>query len=822
MDWNRRHGRIAAAVVLLAASGLLFPGLSSFGIWDPWELGSADLARQLASGEAGTIERPPLANELVARGFAAFGVHEWSGRLPVALAGLLTVALAYLLVARFAGRRAGAWAALVTATTPLFLTNARQMLGVAPALAASAAVFLCASAAVFAPAGLRAPEPRRRLSTGAWLVGLAISVALATRASGVLQGVAPPLLGAAVAVVAKNELRPSWRDPRRTIAAAVVLAAAAIAAGGAAYAVWADYAGFGWWTGGVARGGNPPTWEVAIERLFHSFAPWSALLPLALGRMLIGHPRAAASIERRIGGPRAALTIDHPEENALRLGLVAWVAFGYLAETLFTARYGAATFLPVVGAAAAVALLLRAVERSPRAWWGTGIIGFLFVGLIIRDFGEYPGSPVEGLVAEGLEVPDVFNPAKHWALGFGVFALLLVLGLAADPARARASGQWSVRSLVHELAAPARLIRAQWARGGAFKAWIGALALLLLALLGFGVFSLAVPELLLTNPNITTLHVRIGGYVLALLLPGIVLVIAGGRFALWLFGRLGSYRLVPALVAGLGLGAYVSFGFLPALSSHFSPREVYDAYEDLASEGEPLGEFRVGGRAAAYYATGELVELESQAALIDFLRQDRRVWVSFRADDLAAIDREYRQRTEQHLFVADAHSARMILATNRPLPGMRNHNYLADAILDEPPSPQHPVAINFDNRVELLGIDLDLPHGSYVGPGEAFRITWYFRVNAPVPGGYQPFVHIDGPGERINGDHEPVEGHYPVRLWEPGDIIVDRQELRVPANYRRGDLTIYMGFYSGEQRLEIVSGPEDDVNRARVGIIPVR
>jgi hypothetical protein len=31
-----------------------------------------------------------------------------------------------------------------------------------------------------------------------------------------------------------------------------------------------------------------------------------------------------------------------------------------------------------------------------------------------------------------------------------------------------------------------------------------------------------------------------------------------------------------------------------------------------------------------------------------------------------------------------------------------------------------------------------------------------------------------------------------------------------------------MGFYTGEQRLEIVRGPKDDVNRARVGILPVR
>ena len=61
-----------------------------------------------------------------------------------------------------------------------------------------------------------------------------------------------------------------------------------------------------------------------------------------------------------------------------------------------------------------------------------------------------------------------------------------------------------------------------------------------------------------------------------------------------------------------------------------------------------------------------------------------------------------------------------------------------------------------------------------------------------------------------------------MRLWEVGDIIVDRHEVQVPPNYTRGNLTIYMGFYSGENRLEIVAGPEDDVNRANCGQLPIR
>ena len=825
MEWSRRQGRIAAGAALGIIAVLAFARLNAFGIWDPWELSVADLARQLASGEAEALDRPPLTPWLIARGFTLFGIHEWSGRLPMALSGLGAVALCFWLVSRFAGRRAGTWAALVAGSSPLFLFNARQMLGASPAFLTSGAVFLCAMSAVFLPAAPAAEEKRRKIALGLWLAGLAVSVVLATLASGVLLGVAPPLLAVGVAIAARGELKRPFADARRYYVAGGVLALALVVLVLTGRAIWADYADFGLWTGGVPRGGDPPTWEVGIERIFHGFAPWSALLPLALARLLMGTPNAveqdADRSEPRLLGPiRKTPAISFPEENALRLALVAWVAFGFLAQTLFAARFGPATFLPLVGAAAAVAIVLHDVERTPRGWWGTAVVTFLFVGLIVRDFRAYPAGPIEGLPVDGIEVPEVFNPRYVWAAVLMAFGGLMALGLAADPSSEHRAFRDDARG-VWRLFVPARLIREQWDRGLGFKIWIVVIGLVGLAIFAFGAAAWVAPEAIARPFQMTTLAIRVGRAFL-FILPGIALAIGAVRLLLFLFARLGSYRLLPGIAAGVAVGAYAALVFQPQLSSHFSPREVYDTYNQLASEGEPLGEFRVGGRAAAYYASGEIVELDSQAELIQFLQRDERVWAAFRADDLASIDRDFRRRSGDHVFVADARSARMLLATNRPVEGVENQNYLADAVRDEPPAIQHPVDVSFDDRIELLGIDLDLPHESYVGPGETFTITWYFRVLAPVPGSYQPFVHIDGPGMRINGDHVPVDGRYPVRLWEPGDIVVDRQELTVPANYRRGNLTIYMGFYAGESRLEVKRGPADEEDRARAGVLPIR
>ena len=84
------------------------------------------------------------------------------------------------------------------------------------------------------------------------------------------------------------------------------------------------------------------------------------------------------------------------------------------------------------------------------------------------------------------------------------------------------------------------------------------------------------------------------------------------------------------------------------------------------------------------------------------------------------------------------------------------------------------------------------------------------------------FVHIEGHGLRLNGDHEPVGGEFPTRYWEDGDVVADRQELLVPTNFRPGDYDIYVGWYKGSHRLSVRSGPGDGVDRVRAGVLAVR
>jgi hypothetical protein len=913
-DSSRRAlllSRLAQGSALAVVLAILFGGLSRFGIWDPWELTAADAARHALEGEPLDETQPTMGTRLVALGFRLFDVHEWSGRLPLAVAGLLTLVVATLLVWRIVDRRAGVYAAIALSTSPLFLLNARQMVGSAHEFLATALVFACAFLAVF-PGEEKLAE-RVRLSA---LAGLLPAAWIAAQASGVMLGVAPPLLGVTAIVIARREELVRGTPMARGAAAAVSV----LGVGTALMVVRAiamNAEGYSAWIGGTPHAGTPPTFEVDLEHVFHSAAPWSAVLPMALGLLMT---RAAAGVraaaigeaERKALGYRddadTKTETSEPAEDAatdrewaLGAALVVWAGAGYAAETVFTSRYGTATFLPVVALAGIVAIYLRAVERDGRGSWAAGLVTLLLSALLLRDYRFYPGVPASGLGLSDLVAPEVFNPSRRWAIALLGFGAMAFLGLSTDRTESfdalrsqlslegtrLASLPAPLRYLIGAVRAgvPDGLVRAQWARGFGYRVWIGVIAGALVCFFGFGVLCWTMPDerptgallasggvlnglgllagllslfvgrsdrarfarfrlgarigallmlgfaqgsLVLSSASLSSLGVLVGKALL--FVPfGIVLAIAAVRLLRFAFYSLGENALVPMLVAGLAFGGYVSFGFEPELSTHFSPREIYDTYNALAQDGEPLGEYRVGGRAAAYYAQGPVEEVTDEASAIQFLARPSRVWLAFRADDLASLDRAWRRHSTAdghpggHLFVADARSARVLLATNQPISGRADENYLRDAILDAPPSTmQHEVHCNFDRRVELVGYDLETPRPGVAGPGQAFTVTWYWRAIAPVPAGYQIFLHVDGYGQRLNGDHEPVQGHYPVRLWDEGDIVVDRQEMRVPANFPAGTYQFFIGFYSGESRLEILEGHEDDVNRCIAGPLEVR
>jgi hypothetical protein len=132
--------------------------------------------------------------------------------------------------------------------------------------------------------------------------------------------------------------------------------------------------------------------------------------------------------------------------------------------------------------------------------------------------------------------------------------------------------------------------------------------------------------------------------------------------------------------------------------------------------------------------------------------------------------------------------------------------------LFEIPPLSHPLEADFDQKIKLLGYDLDV---SRVAAGEPARLTLYWQAQAEMPTAYKVFVHLlDSSGQIVTQvDREPQAGQSPTTGWLPGEVVIDN--IKVPATQRMADThTIAIGLYdpASGKRLSVVDG-----NGAMVG-----
>ena len=132
-EGTARSPRLIPLAALGIAALILFPLLGKSGIWDPYELDSAELARRIAVNVWGAreLELPGSLNTLptltdlkmgelpftsMALGFKLLGLHDWTGRLPLALWGFAGAATLYAFFARLVSKKAGLYAAAALVT----------------------------------------------------------------------------------------------------------------------------------------------------------------------------------------------------------------------------------------------------------------------------------------------------------------------------------------------------------------------------------------------------------------------------------------------------------------------------------------------------------------------------------------------------------------------------------------------------------------------------------------------------------------------------------------------------------------------------------
>jgi 4-amino-4-deoxy-L-arabinose transferase-like glycosyltransferase len=804
---------IAALVTLVS---IVLP-LGWSGLWAPHELEVADYSRRIAVAlhgaerlaVPGANNSVPTLAELgkgqlpfssVAVGFQLFGLHDWAGRLPIALWALAGIVATYLLVSRLADRVAAAYAAIALATTPLYFLQARTMLGDGVTLGVLALATSAIGLGVF-----------RRLQGWAsgvgWLLAGLVGLLGGFAARGLLYGVAIPALGVGLAWAI-------WR-----LAGNALPARSNDVAGGLSLGLGVLALGAGMW---VLLGKSPelylevlgasleeasklPTHDAVLHQLGFGLFPWSALSPFAI-----------AAVLGRDAEPDA--------RAALGLALTSVLVVAMAVHGLCAPYMGDVPFVGTFAIAGLIGLALRDAEKPERR---TRLLALGAAALLVVFLVDLRTTPEQSLLPFALDdaaFPESFGQRARAWMKYGTIAclglMLLALGdLVTD------------RELVGEPGSASRrwLAQLRASQGGKLRWVLGALALLL----GVLAFAAQLAARGLNVPFARLLEGRQNLFRLAFLtVPALVL---GPALALLARDAAAAFlRWLPLPRARLGLAAFAGFGlvsslgYYPALAAQLSPRNVFEAFRHQAKPGEPLAVLGQAANVAPYYAGIEVHTPKSARAGLDFLFEapGERRWLVFGSKDLGALNQLYRQHAApaRNLPVLDALSSEVLLASNLLLPGEVDENPLSAWLTTERPTPAHPLDVDLNGQLQVLGWSITERNGPAVdaaSTGQPYDFRIYYEVLANVSGNWKTFIHIDSNRRRFNGDHDTLQGKYPFRFWQKGDFVVDVHPIEFEPQFAGGTYDVYFGLFSGDKRMPVKHGKHSD-NRIAGGQLAIR
>jgi hypothetical protein len=603
-----------------------------------------------------------------------------------------------------------------------------------------------------------------------------------------------------------------WRSPRRVGAGAMALTLAVVSGWLGVAPLLAsghDVTEVSRAVGALVMSGPAPesTFDLSLRELGHGLFPWSALLPAAFGLMI------ATKADRP--GPRTVLLVG------------AATAYGaHAALAVFT---GALAFTGVSILAAIIGVVIHELDDRPVVPV-VGVGTLLILGVLLRDMLELPDKGLAAFAVPEAELPPgVSDSLRAYLLAatavFATFVVLTWLSPAPDAEgtslKERFRGRMAhYEELVRELS----------------QIWAGNLAFGFLvveaALLGMGATLLIGRRLgwpTVANMSRTWAYVGLNlWWFVPLLLVTLPLAIdVTRRGYAFLLGKLRAPRSLGMLVAALGSGGILCFGYYNAMAEQLSPKGALDVYASHHGDGEPLGLLGVNPRMGRYYARGDTTEpLSSPRTAMRWLATDPdgpTRWMAFRDAQLAELNALHRVAHGENLAVVETGSGQILMARSRAIG--ENANPLAPFVRSSAPAEiQHPLQARFDDQLRVLGWDVVDEDGHLVPSviaGTAYRMRVYLRVEQPIRRSYRAFIHIDAAGRRHNGDHDVLGGLYPMTYWQVGDYIVDEHAFTLERNFSAGRYAVYFGYYIYNDRLPVTDGRHHE-NRLIAGVLTVR
>jgi len=788
----------AWAWALLFSVALALPRLGAFGLWEPWELAVAEKARVAADGMSGAkavemLGRAELLPLMRAVGVQMFGTSEFGARLFGALTSIGALMAVYWAGLGLFRRRAALIAVLALGATPLFALSARQVTTDMPLVAALALTLGALGRWAWPPDGQRRP---RDLAIG--LAGLALGF----MGGGAVLGVALPGLAIALAVAVCRGLKVPDGVARPPVAteAAPAPGPAGSPAGELAASDGTDDL--------CAPGAGPDV--PAGEPFGASFRRRPRDLAVLVAAGILGAIVIVVGFSGLHAGEHTAWLGGTPHAGPPT------TTFDYLLKQL---GFGLFPFSVVVFFALGRPLVRLDDEPGLRtnarlAFGQTYLLifaglGFALSTVLVLTLGE---ARFVALGALGLAIGAYLDEALEARRPEPVTGLLIATGTMVVARDFYLTPEELVS--VHLLGE-----KVKWPPSVSFGYMFLAFGLVVSAGLSAGI----------------AVRARALGQVPSIDLTG------AARWRRKLDGYLtkaGRYGLQVAVAAAVLFGFVVTQVVVPVLSKHLSFKPALESYAKYAQHGERFGRYRIDAKGTAFYSGISMIELPTQEAVLNFLRDPARVFVLASAEEIGALDTAM-QAARAPYYVVNATSSRFLLLSNRLDAGQTDQNPLRRNVWMAPTSPlanngqwnpnekppwtwRVPVTATFGDTIELVGANFP---ESLRRPGK-ITLELFFRVRARPPAGYKIFVHVDGPASpRLLGDHDPVGKTFPTANWLPGEYIRDAYDIDAPLmTTPAGTYRIFIGFWPGGdgKRLKITSGPNDGSDRLLVGSLEIK
>jgi len=138
-------------------------------------------------------------------------------------------------------------------------------------------------------------------------------------------------------------------------------------------------------------------------------------------------------------------------------------------------------------------------------------------------------------------------------------------------------------------------------------------------------------------------------------------------------------------------------------------------------------------------------------------------------------------------------------------------------ILTSPGEMEHPLGINFGDRVTLLGYDLERREREII-------LTFYWQARQEMGEDYTVFTHLlDGEEIVAQRDSQPQDGRYPTSIWDEGEVVIDEHRLST-GELPLGEYELWVGIYLLEsmERLPVIDAQGEKIGeKVMLGTIQI-